>query len=270
MNNERMLYISSDDDLPTICTRLEHAHSRHVTLVMPLQSEHLHAFGTWRMLHAYTRRRGITVHIVSESAYMRSIAHSARFTVAKTLDVPQEKRVFTRPSTHRASSTLPEQNMEIEEPTNILFLAGNESFARPVQQQPHVQPNLIPSTLMFTNNDVLLPPHPSEPPVRVSKPPQPLNMPRIRRTRPLTPPTLPWDDVDDELLPPRSLHKPKRRRTNPLVQSMMRRRRTIRGIQPWREATKVLSFSPVVCIGIFILVRSIVQYLKKRESTNMV
>ncbi len=256
MNNAQMLYISPDEDLPAICTRLEHAHSRRVTLVMPLQSRHFHAFGTWRMLHAYTRRRGMTVHIVSASPYMRSIAHSARFTVAKTLDAPpQEKPLYTRPSIHIPSSPLPHESMNVGEGMNIVFLAHNEASA---------QPNHISSTLMFTNDDVLPLPHPGEPPVRVPKLPQPLNMPRIRRTRPLTPPPLPWDDVDNELLPPRSLHAPIRRRTNPLVQSMMRRRGTVRNIQRRREATNVVPFSPLVCIGIFILVRSIVQYLKKR------
>lgn len=268
MNNARMLYISPEDDLPTICTRLEHAHSRRVTLVMPLHSEHLHAFGTWRMLHAYTRRRGITVHIVSSSAYMRSIAHSARFTVAKTLDVPQkqEKPLYTRPSTHMPSSPLPHENIEVGEGMNSIFLADNENLAQPTPEFSYEQPNSISTTLMFTDDDVLLPPHPGEPPVRVSKPPQPLNMPRIRRTRPLAPPPLPWDDVDNELLPPRPLHAPVRRRTNPLVQSMMRRRGAVRVIQHKRETGNVISFSPIVCIGIFILVRSIVQYVRKRAA----
>jgi hypothetical protein len=63
------------------------------------------------------------------------------------------------------------------------------------------------------------------------------------------------------LLQPR---KPIRRSTNPLVQSMMRRRRTTREIQHRRETTNIVSLSPIVCIGIFILVRSLVQYLRKR------
>jgi len=265
MNNEQMLYINPEDDLPAICTRLEHAHSRRVTLVMPLHSEHLHAFGAWRILHAYTRRRGIRVHIVSASAYMRSIAHSARFTVAKTPDAPQQaKRLHTRPSTHMPSSSPPHESMKVGEGVNLVFLVDNESSAQPAQQFPHAQPHRIPPTLMFIDDDVLVPPHPDEPPVRVSKPPQPLNMPRIRRTRPLTPPSLPWDDVDNELLPPRPLHPPMRRRTNPLVRSMMRRRRTVRGMQRRHEIGNVVSLAPVLVIGIFILVRSIVQYLRRR------
>ena len=257
MNNERMLYISPDDDLPTVCTRLEHAHSRRITLVMPLQSRHFHAFGTWRMLHAYTRRRGITVHIVSTSAYVR-------FTIAKTLDIPQEKRLYTRLSTHTSSSVQPQESIEIGEDGNLVFLADNKSSVRQVQSFPHTQSNHVPPTLMFANYDVLTPPHPGEPPVRVSKPPQPLNMPRIRRTRPLAPPRLPWDDVDDELLPPRPLHAPIKRRTNPLVQSMTRRRGTVRDIRRRRETENIFSLSPILCIGIFILVRSIVQYVRRR------
>ncbi len=264
MNNEPMLYISPEDDLPAICTRLEHAHSRHVTLVMPLQSRHFHAFGTWRMLHAYTRRRGITVHIVSASAYMRSVAHSARFTVAKTLDAPQEKLLYTRPSTHMPSSVQSHKSMSVGEGMNLVFLADNENAVRPVQQFPHAHTAYVPPTLMFTDDDVLPPPHPEESSVRVSKPPQPLNMPPIRRTRPLIPPRLPWDDVDDELLPPQPLHKLIRRRTNPLVQSMMRRRGAMRGIRRRREATNIVSLSPILCIGIFIVVRSIVQYVRRR------
>ncbi len=265
MNNERMLYISPEDDLPAICTRLEHAHSRCVTLVMPLNSRHFHAFGTWRMLHAYTRRRGIRVHIVSASAYMRSIAHSARFTVAKTLETTQqEKSLYTRPSTHMPSSVWSDKSIKVGEDMSLVFLADDESSAPPIQQFPHTQASHAPHTLMFTNDDVLAPPHPEESFVRVPKPPQPLNMPRIRRTRPLTPPPLPWDDVDNELLPPQSPHKLIRRRTNPLVQSMMRRRGTMRGMQRRREGTNVVSLSPILYIGIFILVRSIVQYVRKR------
>ncbi len=257
MNNERMLYISPDEDLPAICTRLEHAHSRRVTLVMPLHTRHFHAFGTWRMLHAYTRRRGITVHIVSTSAYIRSIAHNARFTVAKTLEVPQEKRLYTRPSTHMPSSVQSDENMEVGEGVHLVFLDDEDSA-------PPAYTASAASTLMFINDDVLVPPHPSESPVRVSKPPQPLNMPLMRRTRPLTQPRLPWDDVDDDALPPRPLHAPIRRRTNPLVQSMRRRRGAVREIRRSRETTNVISLSPILCIGIFILVRSIVQYVRKR------
>ena len=117
---------------------------------------------------------------------------------------------------------------------------------------------------MFADDDVLTLPHPEEPPIRVSKPPQPLNMPRTRRTRPLAQPRLPWDDVDDELLPPRPLHAPVKRRTHPLVQSMMRRRGTVRDIRRRRKTENTFSLSPILCIGIFILVRSIVQYVRRR------
>ncbi len=266
MNNERTLYVSPEDDLPSICTRLEHAHSRRVILVMPIDAEHLHAFGTWRMLHAYTRRRGIGVHIVSTNTYFRSIARSARFSVSKTLDsAQQEKPRRPRPSTHRSSSAPSTENMNVDEGVNLAFPTDNESSAPQIKQlHPYIQPLDMSSTFMFADDDVLLPPHPDEPPVRVAKPPQPLNMPRMRRTRPLAQPRLPWDDIDDELLPPRPLHKPIKRRTNPLVQSMMRRRGAMRGIQPKREDMNIVSLSPVLCIGIFILVRSIVQYLRKK------
>ncbi len=267
MNNERTLYVSPEDDLPSICTRLEHAHSRRVILVMPIDAEHMHAFGTWRMLHAYTRRRGIRVHIVSTNTYFRSIARSARFSVSKTFDEPQqEKARRPRPSTHRSSSAAASiKSMNVGEGVNLVFLTDNERSAPQIKQmRPSVQPLDMPSTFMFTDDDVLLPPHPDEPPVRVAKPPQPLNMPRMRRTRPLAQPRLPWDDVDDEMLPPRPLHKPIKRRTNPLVQSMMRRRATMRGIQHKREDMNIVSLSPILCIGIFILVRSIVQYLRRK------
>lgn len=267
MNNERMLYISPEDDLPSICTRLEHAHSRHVILVMPIHASHLHAFGTWRMLHAYTRRRGIRVHIVSANPYFRSIAHSARFTVSKTLEVPSHERPLRiRPSTHKTSPEPFIEDVNVGENVHLLYLADDEHSASPVQHLPHAQPTFSPSTLMFTDDDVLpIPPHPDEPPVRVAKPPQPLNMPRMRRTRPLTPPPLPWDDVDNELLSPQPLHKPRRRRTNPLVQSMMRRRGITR--TPHRRISEgVVSLTPILCIGIFIVVRSIVQYMRKRAS----
>ena len=268
MNNERTLYISPEDDLPSICTRLEHAHSRHVILVMPIRTLHLHAFGTWRMLHAYARRRGIRVHIVSTNPYFRSIAHSARFTVSKTLDAsPHERPLRIRPSTHKPSSEPFVEIVNVGEDVQLHFLTDNEHSTRPVQHFPHMQPT---NTLMFINDDVLpIPPHPDEPPVRIAKPPQPLTMPRIRRTRPLTPPPLPWDDVDNELLPPQPLHKPKRRRTNPLVQSMMRRRGATRSSRQWHAPENVVSLAPILCIGIVIVVRSIVQYMRKRATVGV-
>ncbi|GAC1430330.1 MAG: hypothetical protein PVS3B3_29840 [Ktedonobacteraceae bacterium] len=265
MKNEQTLYISPEENLPEICTRLEYAHSRLITLVIPLQAEHLRAFGTWRMLHAYSRRRGITVRIVSSSAYIRSIAHSARFTVAKTLDSPQqEKPLRTRPSTHMSRSV---RSAEGGEGMNLLFLADDDGATHVAQHIPHAQPIYASSTFMFTDDDVLTPPHPEEPPVRVPKPPQPLNMPRLRRTRPLTPPRLPWDDVDDELLPPQPLHKLIRRRTHPLVQSIMRGRHGLLKGSPRRhEPTSLMPIAPLLFIGAFVLVRSIVQYLRRRQA----
>ena len=260
MNNERTLYISPDDDLPSICTLLEHAHSRRVTLVLPVHTEHLHAFVTWRMLHAYTRRRGIRVHIVSTNPYFRSVARSARFPVTKTLTAPQQDKPARLPARTPSPAHSPEENMNVGEGINLVFLSNDNGT---LQHLPPVKPIYDAPTLMFTNDDVLLPPHPDEPPVRISKLPQPLNMPRIRRTRPLTPPRLPWDDVDDDLLPP--LHKPVRRRTNPLVQSMMRERRTARKISRNRPVSKdIVSMAPILCIGIFIVVRSVVQYVRNR------
>ena len=262
MNNERTLYISPEDDLPSICTRLEHAHSRRVTLVLPIDAEHLHAFVTWRMLHAYTRRRGIRVHIVSTNPYFRSVARSARFQVTKSLNSSQHNK-STRFSARTPSPTHLEESMNVGDGINSVFLSNDDGTA---QHLPPVPPTYVAPTLMFTDDDVLSPPHPGEPPVRISKPPQPLNMPRIRRTRPLMPPRLPWDDVDDDLLPPQPLHKPIRRRTNPLVQSVMRKRGTMRSLQRSRPArnANIVSLAPILFIGIFIVVRSIVQYVRKR------
>ena len=264
MDNERTLYISPDDDLPSICTRLEHAHCRKITLVLPVDAEHLQAFGTWRMLHAYTRRRGIRVHVVSTNPYFRSVARNARFTVTKTLQTPQqEQTVYTRPA-RMSISTRFQKSMNVGEDANGTSLSDDTSS--PSVEQPQIVPLFELSPLMFSDDDVLLP-HPDEPPVRVSKPPRPLDMPRIRRTRPLVPPRLPWDDdMDDEMLPPQPLHKPIRRRTNPLVQSMMRRRGIKRDVQRRGPVVtkNVMSLAPILCIGIFIVVRSIVQYMRKR------
>ncbi len=260
MDNERTLYISPDDDLPGICTRLEHAHCRRITLVLPTQTRHLHAFGTWRMLHAYTRRRGIRVHIVSTNPYFRSVARNARFTVTKTLDeLLHDKPIHTKPS----SSARLDENIHAGKSTDLNSGSDDDASVEPLVSPEIPIFDLTP--LMFSDDDVLAPPHPGEPPVRISKPPRPLDMPRVRRTRPLTPPRLPWDDVDDDMLPPQPLHKPIRRRTNPLVQSMTRRRKATRAMQRRQPPTmNVVSLAPILCIGIFIVVRSIVQYMRKR------
>lgn len=261
MNNERTLYISPEDDLPSICTRLEHAHCRRVTLVLPLHTEHLHSFGTWRMLHAYTRRQGIRVHIVSENSYLRSVAHNARFTVTKTLSESQQDTPLNFPI-RRSSTTEAEADMQIGEGINLVFLAQGDQSP---QNVPPVRATYMPPTLMFPDDDVSMPPHPSEPAVRVAKPPQPLNMPRARRTRPLTPPRLPWDDVDDDLLPPQPVHSPIRRRTSLFVQTMMQKPRGRRlVVRRQQVSSDIRAFSPIVLIGVFIVVRSLVQYLRKR------
>jgi len=216
--NKKILYISPEETFADICQRLEHVNSQHVVLVIPIVAHQLRSFVTWRMLHAYTRRHSITAHIVSKSAYMRSVAHGAHFTVGKTLDTPGQEH----------------------------FLAA---------------PNYDSFTYMVTDDDVLLPPHPGEPPVRVPRSPQPLNMPLVRRTRPLTPPRLPWDEVDDELLPP---PQPLKRRTSSFAQPTMRSRRALRSMRYRRAPGRFATLAPLVFIGLFVLVRSIVRYLRKR------
>lgn len=258
MNDEQIIYISPADDMSDICERLEHVGSRYAVLVIPHDNQ-LRAFATWRILHAHIRRRGIRVRIVSTSAYIRSLARNARFTVAQphTTSKP-EKALRTRPSPHVSPPARSVESIDAGERANLLFAPDDEVLARPVRQFSHTEPK--DDSFAFVIEDVL-PPHLMEPPVRVPKTPQPLNMPHIRRTRPLTPPRLPWDDVDNELLPPR---RPRLRRTGPLSHIPLRSHSFVRAVRHRREPANALAVMPFVLIGIFVLVRSIVRYLRKR------
>ena len=85
MNDEQTIYISPDDDLTTVRSRLEQIPSRRITLVIPSQTQ-LRSHVAWKLLYARTRELGKEVLIVSSDPQVRSVAHAVKFKVAYSLE----------------------------------------------------------------------------------------------------------------------------------------------------------------------------------------
>ncbi|GAC1393040.1 MAG: hypothetical protein NVS4B11_34280 [Ktedonobacteraceae bacterium] len=262
--NRQPLYISPEDDITTICERLEQAASKHIILIIPPQNQ-LRAYRTWHTLYVYARRHGKIVQILSSSSYIRSIARGAHFTAAKTLDeLVQEKPTHLRRSTQSAS---PIERTDVVDSVDFSFPTDDESIARPARSFPYAEPDDDPFVFMLEEEDELPPLHPRDlpkpppPPIRLAKPPVPLNMP-TRRTHSsyAPPPRLPWDDEDDilPLIPPR-------RSTDPLARTRLRGRDTKQAIRRRSEPLRFIAITPIVFVSLFVLVRSIVQYLRARR-----
>src|SRR5579883_2209748 len=99
MSDEQTIYISPEDDLTTVRERLEKISSRHVTLVIPSQTQ-LRSHVAWKLLYARARELGKEVLIVSSDPQVRAVAHAVKFAVAYSLESPQpgKRRQGSRPA----------------------------------------------------------------------------------------------------------------------------------------------------------------------------
>lgn len=265
-NQHEALYVSPEDDLITICTRVERVAVKEIVLIIPIHNQ-LKSSGAWLTLYLHARRHNKHIQVISDSAYIRSIAHSVRFKSAKTLDeLLYEKPLYTRPSQHFSPPESTRRRADTIEGINFLFTNDDVEIGLPKQDFPYADVNETPLSFLFDEDDDLPPlraeerikPHPT--PIRLPKPPNPVDIRPTRRIQPE--PRLPWDD-DDEPAP--QAHKFVRRRTNPLVRSMQQGRGTIKRMRYRRpEPLRLMELLPVVLIGLFILVRSIVRYMKSR------
>ena len=235
---------------------------------MPAQNQ-LKTSGTWHTLHLHARKYDKKVQVISNSAYIRSIARSVRFKAAKTLDeLSQVKPTYTRPTPRFTPSTISRRRTDEGEGINFFFAHEDVNIAQPAHSFPSGDLQETPLSFLFEEDEdlpSLRPMEPNEPflmpKVRNLKPPTPVNMPPARRG-PQPPPRLPWDDDDDVPAPqhPRFV----RRATNPLVRSMRQGRGRIRTLRRRRsEPLRFVTIMPIVLIAIFVLVRSIVRYIKR-------
>lgn len=263
------IYISPEDDLVTICARIESIAAREIILVIPSQNQ-LKTSGTWHTLYLHARKYDKKVQVISNSAYIRSIARSVRFKAAKTLDeLSHAKPTYTRPTPRFAPPLISKRKTDEGEGINFFFAHEDVDIAQPAPPFPSGDLQETPLSFLFEEDEdlpSLRPMEPSEPflmpSVRKPKPPTPVNMPPAHRG-PQPPPRLPWDDDNDVPAP----QHPKfvRRATNPLVRSMRQGRGRIRTLRRRRsEPLRFVTVVPIVLIAIFVLVRSIVRYLKRQ------
>ncbi|WP_220193350.1 baseplate J/gp47 family protein [Ktedonospora formicarum] len=84
------IYIGPEDDLTSVRERLQNVESRHVTLVIPAQTQ-LRSHVAWKLLHARAREMGKDVLIVSSDPQVRSVAQAVKFKVAQSLEAPPSK-----------------------------------------------------------------------------------------------------------------------------------------------------------------------------------
>jgi len=87
MSDEQTIYISPEDELTAVRERLEQIQARHLTMVIPPQTQ-LRSHVAWKLLYARARELGKEVVIVSSDPQVRSVAHAVKFKVAHSLESP--------------------------------------------------------------------------------------------------------------------------------------------------------------------------------------
>lgn len=99
MSEEQPIFVSSEDDVADVRERLAKITSRQVTLVIPSQTR-LHSPVAWKLLHKDARQLGKDILIVSSDPQVRSVAQSAKFRVAHSLESSSSGRATpgSRPS----------------------------------------------------------------------------------------------------------------------------------------------------------------------------
>jgi hypothetical protein len=106
MSDEQTIYIGPEDDLTSVRERLEHISSRHVTLVLPTQTQ-LRSHVAWKLLHARARELGKDVLIVSSDPQIRSVAQAVKFRVVPSLEASSAGAARSRPTTNRPTRNGP-------------------------------------------------------------------------------------------------------------------------------------------------------------------
>lgn len=97
MSDGQTIYIGPEDDLTSVRERLQRVDSRHVTMVIPAQTQ-LRSHVAWKLLHARAREMGKDVVIVSSDPQVRSVAQAVKFKVAQSLEAqPSDPRQNSRP-----------------------------------------------------------------------------------------------------------------------------------------------------------------------------
>ncbi|MDQ6662759.1 MAG: baseplate J/gp47 family protein [Chloroflexota bacterium] len=81
MVDEKILYLSDDDDVTSVRERLKGTEAQKIILVIPKETK-LHTNLSWRLLYRDTQDLGKEVHIISPDAHIRDIAREAGFKIS--------------------------------------------------------------------------------------------------------------------------------------------------------------------------------------------
>ena len=85
MADEQPIYVSPQEELTSVLERLARTQARHITLVIPSQTQ-LHSHTGWRLIHARMREMGKELLVISPDRQVQALASAAGFKVAARLD----------------------------------------------------------------------------------------------------------------------------------------------------------------------------------------
>src|SRR6266700_1284767 len=150
MSDEQTIYIGPEDDLTSVRERLERITSRHVTLVLPTQTQ-LRSHVAWKLLHARARELGKDVLIVSSDPQIRSVAQAVKFKVVPSLEASSAGATRSRPTNRptrnnpngrgRTSSTRTALGREVPPSRGT-----NSGRLRPSSERDYIPPRRTPQT----------------------------------------------------------------------------------------------------------------------------
>lgn len=85
MADEKIIYLSADEELTNVREALEKEQARHITFIIPPQT-HLRSLVGWKLLHARARELSKDVLVISPDRQIRSVVKAAGFKVAESLN----------------------------------------------------------------------------------------------------------------------------------------------------------------------------------------
>ncbi|GAC1567142.1 MAG: hypothetical protein NVS3B14_12260 [Ktedonobacteraceae bacterium] len=106
MPEEQIIYLDPNDELTKVREKIEETPARHITLVVPQQTQ-LRSNVGWRLLHARSREMGKEIHVISPDRQIRSVAKAAGFKVRDSQEssLSSKFRPASRPSTRPSART---------------------------------------------------------------------------------------------------------------------------------------------------------------------
>ncbi len=93
-DEQKIIYLSHDEDLTMVRERLQRTQSRRIVLVVPAQTQ-LRSHMSWKLIHGWARELGKDVFVVSGDRAIRTVVKAAGFQVVDSLEAaPPSKGRF--------------------------------------------------------------------------------------------------------------------------------------------------------------------------------